>query len=293
MEHQGELRHDTYFNNKQKAKSESLIAAHIIRNPACCAHTVEKICSAVFEILNKILLGAKGEYENKFISLFEAKAGEEGALGRIEHGIPEMLPILKSVTDPISFTQKMGIFRAFGAFIIDHAAAEIKNYGFLPVGKDTDALITKYYPPHLLEHRGRSAILGNETREYRGILDKNEFELLSKEEQIKLTTPVLTNTRPLFRTFTHEIGEDGKRNAESLFVNRTFDNDLPLVATISGTATCILLCAYSLLGTLTEREKKELAIAAVGQIVGGGYHSITEVLDIAYPGLDLFQELKL
>jgi len=39
---------------------------------------------------------------------------------------------------------------------------------------------------------------------------------------------------------------------------------------------------------LSDDDERSLAKAAVAFLVGAGYHSVTEVLDVAYPGLRLF-----
>lgn len=291
VEFQGPLTHDTNFNNKQKAKAESFAAAHIINNPGCCVKTVNAISNKLLELTSK-LNSSGGEFELKLLDFIEKDTGGIGQFGRIEQGINGVLTALRSETTPITLIQKVLIMKSFGAFVIDHVSKAPANYDFLPV-ENTAALIEKNRPNSLFEIRGRSTVVRKENREDIGILDKKEFDLLSKEEKKSLLVSGLHKERLTFRTFTHEAGEDKKRNIESVFVNRTFDSDSPLVASISGSTSCIMVCADLLLPNMTANEKKEIAIAAVGFLVGGAYHSVTEVLDVAYPGLDLKQELNL
>lgn len=291
LEFQGVLQHDTNFNNKQKAKAESFTAAHILNNPSVCAKTVETISHRLLELISNSNTDG-GEFERKFLGFIEKDTGGTGQFGRVKDGISGILSALSSEINPITLVQKMLIIKSFGAFIIDHASKNPANYNFLPIGENTDALIEKNRPGVLFKVRGRSGVVSKEHREDIGILDKKEFDLLSQEEKNDLTIPGLHKERPTFRTFTHETGEDKKRNIESIFVNRTFNNDAPLVASISGSTSCILVGADLLIPDMSIKERKEIAIAAVGFLVGGGYHSATEVLDVAYPGLDLKKELN-
>ncbi|WP_338806840.1 hypothetical protein V8U11_06230 [Pseudomonas chlororaphis] len=291
MEYQGVLLHDTNFNNKQKAKDESFTALCIINNPGICAKTIETISSKLFELISNSNKSG-GKSECKLLEFIEKDTGNIEQFGQVKNGISGILSALKSETNSITFIQKMLIIKSFGAFIIDHASKSPADYNFLPINENINALIEKNRPSALFEVRGRTEVISKEYREDIGILDKKEFDLLSQEEKNALIIPGLHKVRPIFRTFTHEIGEDKKRNIESIFVNRTFNNDAPLVASISGSTSCILVGADLLVPGMLTNEKKEIAIAAVGFLVGGGYHSATEVLDVAYPGLDLKQELN-
>ncbi|MNN95146.1 hypothetical protein D3C81_2139060 [compost metagenome] len=61
-----------------------------------------------------------------------------------------------------------------------------------------------------------------------------------------------------------------------------------MLASVSGSAVCIMVGATILKPNLSDDDKKSLAKSAVAILVGGGYHTAIEVLDVAYPGLRLF-----
>lgn len=183
----------------------------------------------------------------------------------------------------------MLIIKSYGAYIIDHARKSPENFPFIfgeMKKEDVDVLVEKNRPAHLFDVRGRTGIKSKTERSDIGILDKPTFESLSRDEQEDLCISGLEKTRPLFRTFTHEADGSGYRK-ESIFVNHTFNNDLPLIGSISGSTSCILVGANMLI-EMNDEDKKALAIAATAFLVGGGYHSATEVLALAYPGLDFF-----
>ncbi|WP_024618096.1 hypothetical protein [Pseudomonas kilonensis] len=291
VEFQGELQHDTNFNNKNKARNESLAAAYIISNPDVCAKTVEVVSARLFEIVSCQDAGGN-ECVRKFFEFLEKDTGGVGQFGRVERGLAGISEALEVETDSVTLIQKMLIIKSFGAFVIDYASKSPADYGFLSVDENVSALVEKNKPVALFEVRGRSGVKAREHREDIGIMDKKEFDALESQEKEKLMVPGLAKERLTFRTFTHELDENNNRSVESVFVNRTFDSDAPLVASISGSTSCILVAADLLVPEMSEDQKKELALAAVGFLVGGGYHSATEVLDVACPGLDLERELN-
>ncbi|MNG25134.1 hypothetical protein D3C84_1099450 [compost metagenome] len=61
-----------------------------------------------------------------------------------------------------------------------------------------------------------------------------------------------------------------------------------MLASISGSTSCIMIGATILKPNLSDDDERSLAKSAVAFLVGAGYHSVTEVLGVAYPGLKLF-----
>lgn len=292
MEFRGDVQHDENFNNIQKTKLESLAAAHILNNPRMCEGAVDTVAGELSKVVSQ-LIRSTDPIRRDFMQRLQASVSAQGQFGRIEKSQTALLDVLKAELTPVTLAQKMSIIKSVGAFVIDYAARHPQDYGFLNVDKDIGALIEKHRPPELFAVRGRSAATATESRDCLGILDPKQFKGLSAAEQNALQITDLNGTRPVFRMFTHELDSHGQRTVESAFVNSAFNADQPLVASISGSASCILVCADLFAPDRSEAQSKALALAAVGFLVGGGYHSATEVLAVAFPGLDLKRELAI
>ena len=281
----GKARHDTYFNDIEKAKSESLYAAKIIRNPKEIINFINHISNS----LHGILANSKnaGDIGVKFNEYLTRVTGRNGQFGKISGGIEEINRILSDKNSlPLSFIQKVLLIKTFGAYVIDIASISPEEHSILLKGVTSEkitAAIEKYKPEALFSIRGRSAIISEEVREDIGILDKNTYKTLSDAERHFLKIDELVRKRPLFRTFINEVKNGGK--VKSPFINRTFDADNPLIASISGSAACIMVGATLLYPGLNNDDKLSLSKAAIAFLVGGGYHSATEVLNVTYPEL--------
>ncbi|MCC8414261.1 hypothetical protein J8V45_15680 [Photorhabdus laumondii] len=282
FEYQSDIKHDTNFNNKNKSLFESFAASFVLQNPSFFSGIISKI-------------DERNNFQKKLYDFIEKDTSPEGQFGRFTLGKNEILNVLQVKSDtPQLFVKKMLLIKSLGAFIIDFSSKDIGNYDFIFDGKgrEVNDIIEKNRPTNLFKVRGRTNIKSSQHRSDIGILDTPTFDSLTEEQKSFLTIPELTKRRPLFRTFTHELDAEDKRVVESVFVNRTFDCDSPLIGSVSGSTSCVLVAADILFPDMTMVERKKLAIATFAFLVGGGYHSATEVFDVAYPGLDLNKEIE-
>ncbi|MCP2067690.1 RHS repeat domain-containing protein [Pseudomonas laurylsulfatiphila] len=281
--------HDTSFNNIEKAKRESFFAAGLIRNPG----SVSGVISGLSRKIHDIVLDAERAPEGaSFISFLEKDTGGEGQYGRISGGIGAIKSVLAddAAMTPVTFAQKMLLIKSYGAYIIDHASLAPDQHRLIlngAIGEEVTSYLSKYRPDDLFEKRGRTGVISKAVRHDSGILDSETFASLSHDEKNFLLIPGLSKDRPLFRTFIHEWHE-GSVVSTSPFVERTFNKDAPMIASISGSTSCIMVGSSLLAPSMGENDRESLAKSAVAFLVGGGYHSATEVLDVAYPGLRLF-----
>ncbi|WP_256357857.1 RHS repeat-associated core domain-containing protein [Pseudomonas sp. PDM28] len=289
VEFHGVPRHDTNFNNIEKAKKETFYAVSLIRNPASVSGTISELSLK----LNDLILTVESDPRSSpLLADLVARASGEEEYGKISGGISEIKSILSSDAplSPVSFIRKVQTLKNYGAYIVDHASKAIDEHEFMlngMSGKDVSSLMSWYMPGDLFNKRGRTGITKKERRYDSGILDNETFSSLSDSEKEFLIVPGLSRVRPLFRTFIHER-DGGEIISTSPFVNRSFDNDSPMLASISGSTSCIMIGATILKPNLSDDDERSLAKAAVAFLVGAGYHSVTEVLDVAYPGLRLF-----
>lgn len=287
------LRHDTNFNNIQMAIKESLFSAEFIRHPPPdTLNAINDLCERLQNVMSSAINA--GDTGNEFREFLKKDTGIDGQFGQITGGIEEMNRILRNKEiDPRVFVQKILMIKSFGAYIIDIASKKPQGNEFIFANSskgDVDRLIKKYRPNDLFDVRGRSTNKQNRNkyREDIGILDEPTLRstLLSESQRESLIIPGLSKKRLVFRTFTHEV-IDGER-IEVPFVNRTFDKDLPLIGAVSGSTSCIMVGSNILYPDMSDKDRQALAKSAVAFLVGGGYHSATEVLDVAYPNLNIY-----
>ncbi|WP_157798831.1 hypothetical protein [Serratia marcescens] len=182
------------------------------------------------------------------------------------------------------------LIKSLGAFIIDHASKNPAKFRFL-FKYDPDHLtrvIQNNMPVDLFTVRGRSNIVSNSYRDDIGILDSEVFERLGVKLKNILTINGLTKNRPLFRTrISPKLA-----NGCPAFVERMFDRDNPLVASISGSTSCIFTAADVLDDKLTQSQLDQITLAAIALFVGGGYHSVHEVINIRSPHLNYIASIE-
>ncbi|WP_256577506.1 RHS repeat-associated core domain-containing protein [Pseudomonas sp. R37(2017)] len=289
VEFHGVPRHDTNFNNIEKAKKETFYAVSLIRNPASISGAISELSLKLHDLI--LTMESDPRSLPLLTNLVDRASGEE-EYGRVSGGISEIKSILGSDAplSPVSFIRKVQTLKNYGAYVVDRASKAIDEHAFMLNGasaKDVSSLMSWYMPGDLFNKRGRTGIKKKERRDDSGILDKETFSALSDDEKGFLIVPGLSRVRPLFRTFIHER-DGGEVISTSPFVNRTFDNDSPMLASISGSTSCIMIGATILKPNLSDDDERSLAKAAVAFLVGAGYHSVTEVLDVAYPGLNLY-----
>ncbi|MBJ9697682.1 hypothetical protein [Burkholderia cenocepacia] len=279
---------DTNFNNIEEAKRETFFAAKLIKEPQEVWDTVQDLSKRLFDIIS--LSGSAEGAGRMFREFLEGDTGKDGQFGRILGGIDEINRILlDDKIESIAFVKKMLLIKSFGAYIIDKSPQKSSDSNFIfknAGGVNVDSLIDKFKPNHLFFTRGRIDSEKRERRDDIGILDISTFKSLDGDDRSRLLISGLEKTRPIFRTLTH-VKENGKL-VEAPFVNRTFDKNRPLIGAISGSTSCIMVGSNVLHPDMDDEGRKALAKSSVAFLVGGGYHSATEVLDVAYPGLKIY-----
>ncbi|WP_223534868.1 RHS repeat domain-containing protein [Pseudomonas sp. GL-B-16] len=289
VEFHGAPRHDTNFNNIEKAKAETFYAATIIRNPASVAGIISELSKKLHGLVSSIEGDPRAA---DFFNFWLGRALNVGEYGEISGGLNEVKNILSddAPLEPVSFANKVRLIKDFGAYLITRGSGSLDEHAFMLNGANSQQVssaISRYMPDNLFGKRGRTGIIREERRDESGILDKETFSLLSDDEKEFLLIPGLSRIRPQVRTFIHERVE-GEIISTAPFIERSFDNDLPIIGSVSGSAACIMVGATVLKTNLSEDDKRSLAKSAVAFYVGAGYHSATEVLDVAYPGLKLY-----
>jgi len=234
-EFQNKLAHDRNFNNIEKTAQECWAAAVILRNSSVFGDTVYKLCDK----FRSIWLENNNSEEFKFfVRKIEEDVDIDGQFAKIaKQDIASVLS--SSEYSAEMFVRKIQLIKSMGTFIIDYAIQDAQKYAFLfkhntsPVAK----IKQRNRPDSLFRVRGRSGVLSKSYREDVGILDKAVFDQLDPKLKKILTINGLTKIRPLFRTrISHKL-PDGS----PAFVERMFDRDNPLLASISGsTATSLL-----------------------------------------------------
>jgi hypothetical protein len=282
LEFRKAVRHDTNFNNIEKVRKETFFAATLIRNPESVWGLIGDLCERLLEVISHSRGSPSG---SQFIAFLEKDTGLAGQFGRITGIIQiEMVLSCKRVSS-VLFVQKILLLKSFGAYIIDFAIKSPHEHGFMfGVAGDehVNFLINKFRPPSLFAVRGRTGIKSNTHRDDIGIMDEQQFSALENKEFLLIDG--LSKSRPLFRTFTHQAINGVA--IEAPFVSRTFDKDLPLIGAVSGSTSCIMVGAHTLKSDIDDDANRVLAKCAVAFLVGGGYHSATEVIDVACPGYD-------
>jgi|GEM_PF-886578 len=285
-EFRGKLLHDRNFNSIPKTVQESWGAAVILRNASVFGDTIYKLSAALAKIWLK---NNNSEAYVFFTNKIEADVDKEGQFARIfKQDIASTL--LSSEHSAEIFSRKILLIKSLGAFIIDHAIKDIDKFSFLfkhnsmPVTR----IIQKNKPEDLFTVRGRSGVMSNTYREDIGILDAEIFDKLDGKLKKILTINGLTKMRPQFRTrISHKL-----ENGGPAFVERMFDRDNPLIASISGSTTCIFTAADILDDTLTQSQLDQITLAAIALFVGGGYHSVNEIINIRSPHVNYIDNIE-
>jgi len=285
-EFQNKLAHDRNFNNIEKTVQESWAAAVILRNANVFGETVYKLCGKLKRIWSE-------NNNSEEFAFFKKKVEEDvdidGQFARISR--QDITSVLLSAEYSAEmFVRKIQLLKSMGTFIIDHAIHDAGKYAFLfrnnasPVEK----IKQRNRPDSLFTVRGRSGVLSKTYREDIGILDKATFDQLDPKLQKILTINGLTKIRPLFRTrISHKLA-DGSR----AFVERMFDRDNPLLASISGSTADIFIAAEVLDDKLSQSQLDQLTLSAIALIVGGGYHAMHEVINIRSPHLNVIASIE-
>jgi len=289
VEFHGVPRHDTNFNDIEKVKAETFYAVTIIRNPASVSGTIMELSKKLHGLVSTIEDDPRAA---DFFKFWLGRALNLGEYGEISGGLNEVKNILfdDAPLKPVSFANKVRLIKDFGAYLINYGSGSLDEHAFMLNGvhsQEVSSAISRYMPDSLFGKRGRTGIIREERRDESGILDKETFSSLSDNEKEFLLIPGLSRIRPQVRTFIHERVH-GKIVSTAPFIERAFDSDSPIIGSISGSAACIMVGATVLKSNLSEDDRQSLAKSAVAFYVGAGYHSATEVLDVAYPGLKLF-----
>lgn len=285
-EFQGKLVHDRNFNNIEKTVQESWAAAVILRNAPVFGETIYILCAK----FAKIWLKNNGsEAFNFFAKEVEENVDATGQFARVfKQDITSNL--LSSEYSAEIFAKKILLVKAMGEFIINHAINDAGKYTFLfkdnvpPVAK----IVQRNRPDSLFTVRGRSGVMSNTYREDIGILDQAVFSQLDPKLQKILTINGLTKNRPLFRTrISHKLAD-----GSPAFVERMFDRDNPLLASISGSTACLFTAADVLDDTLSQSQLDQITLSAIALFVGGGYHSVHEIINIRSPHLNIMASIE-
>lgn len=280
------LLHDRSFNNIQKTIQESWAAAVILRNAIVFGETIYKL-SGVFA---KIWLKKSGSEAFAFFTKkIEDDVDKNGQFARVfKQDITATL--LSSEYSAEIFSRKILLIKSLGAFIFDHAIKDPGKFAFLFEHNATPAakIIQNNKPDDLFTVRGRSGVMSNAYREDIGILDKDVFSQLDPKLQKILTINGLTKNRPLFRTrISHKLADGGPA-----FVERMFDRDNPLIASISGSTSCIFTAADVLDDKLSQFQLDQITLSAIALLVGGGYHSVHEIINIRSPHINVIASIE-
>ncbi|STQ90211.1 hypothetical protein [Iodobacter fluviatilis] len=294
MEFISKIKHDENFNNNSKTLKESWAAALILKNPRVFSDTVNKVLKKIDSFYPLGMGLSAGEQD------FKTRMGDDvskiGQFARIERN--EIASIFKNeCDDSVTFTKKILLVKAFGAFLIDFVLKKPDFYGFLNAGNNDlsstiSSSLKKYKIDEFFDVRGRTGNIKYTPRNDLGITDEKQLNSFTAEMKDFLLMPDLAHDRPLFRTRLQDKSASRGGIELSPFVNSQFDEDNPLIGAISGSTCCIMVAANVLCPDLSENEKNDLAIAAVALLVGGGYHSVNEVLSVASPNMNLQEEIK-
>jgi len=263
MEFFSNPRCDENFNNKNKVITQSFFSKTILSDP----DTFGKEASELTKTLSSLI---KDNANDTFLTeSISTDVSKEGQFGRLPNNMDEIVEILNTDTkDPINFAQKMTALKSFGDYLTKCVTNKEDEPTFLSNDdkKQLKSLLKKYRPDALFAERGRSGVISKTHREDIGILDKKNLQNKSA-----FLIDGLSKERPLFRT----------SSSISPYVDSNVKKDSPLIGSVSGSTACIFLAADFLENNL---DVKSLSLATAAFLVGGGYHSETEVMDIVMPG---------
>ncbi|AUI88017.1 hypothetical protein BS333_16720 [Vibrio azureus] len=296
------INHDTQFNNRFSSLQESVASATILKNPEKFSSGINAVSKNMADMLEKLSVDSNKEHQF-LVSEIVKSVSKEGQFGKAHvKDKDDVIKILKSDSDNTStFLQKILIVRSLGAFMIDHATKDESKYEFLKEHNNNDIknILVKYEDSNLFGKRisngqpgpgtleagirGRTSAIEGKTEKNRtdiGIMDKKDYESLPLTLKRDLDGgESMGKDRLFFRTkIMNEIDKDKGIKVASPFVKRTFESDKPLIASISGSTVCINLASEFMLPSY---DKESVNVAAYSFLVGGGYHSGTEVLDVA------------
>jgi hypothetical protein len=282
LEFHSQPKHDENFNEITKSIEESWAAAIILKNPEIFGVEVYELSVNLAKIIKE------NPEQVFFIKVIADDVSRPGQFARIKRDTGDILTVLESKSmEPIVFAQKILLLKAFGAYVIDHARHNPSDNLFISPYKNIDyeSLILKYRPDSLFHTRGRTDIKCKTERHDIGIMsEKTSLNLRNPEH---FTIAGLSKERPLFRTFI----SDKSSGKTASFIERTFDKDEPLIGAISGSTSCIMV-GFEILKK-TDLDSINIALSAAGFLVGGGYHSQAEVMEIALPGMTMHDGIKM
>lgn len=273
--------HDTNFNNTKKTIEESWAASVILKNPEYFGDSIYELAGSLAKII------IDNPNESFFLKTISDDASKLGQFARVDPCRDEMIKVLESGSKtPELFAKKILLIKSFGAYIIDHAQKRPDEHKFITTSRGTDLqdLVLKWRPSDIFETRGRTGVKSKAERYDIGIMDKNTLSNIKDPEHFKIQG--LSKERPLFRTFIND--KSSGRSAE--FIEKTFDRDEPLVGAVSGSTSCIMVASELL--KKGQIDNKQLALSASAFLVGGGYHSQAEVMQIACPGMTMHDGIR-
>ena len=273
-------KHDTNFNNTKKTIEESWAASVILKNPEYFGDSIYELAGS----LAKIIKGNPNE--SFFLKTISDDVSRLGQFARVEHDRDEIIKVLESGSKtPELFAKKILLIKSFGAYVIDHAQKSPDEHKFITTrSTDLQSLVSKWRPSDTFETRGRTGVKSKTERDDIGIMDKNTLSNIKEPEHF--TIQGLSKERPLFRTFIN----DKSSGKSALFIEKTFDRDEPLVGAISGSTSCIMVASELL--KKGQIDNKQLALSASAFLVGGGYHSQAEVMQIACPEMTMHDGIR-
>lgn len=280
------IQHDRNFNNIQKTIKESWAAAIILRNSSVFGEPIYKLSKLLSNIWLKNINTKEFSF---FVEKIVADVGKNGQFASVKkHEIGYILS--SSVYSAEIFSKKILLIKAFGAFIIDHAIKKPDSFKFLfkHGNQNLDRIIQHNKPDELFAVRGRSGVLSQTYRKDIGILDSDVFDRLDVKLRNILTINKLTKNRPLFRTRI----SDKLANGNPAFVERMFDLDNPLIASISGSTSCIFIASDVLDDRLKQSQLDQITLSAIALFVGGGYHSVNEIINIRSPHINYISMIE-
>lgn len=285
-EFQNKLVHDSNFNNIEKTVQESWAAAVILRNAHVFGDTIYMLSAKFARVW---LNNNNSEAFNFFVKKVEADVDTDGQFARIsKQDIPSVLVSAEYSAE--MFARKILLIKSMGAFIIDHGIKDAEKYAFLFKHNTSPAakIVERNRPEGLFTVRGRSDVKSKAYREDIGILDQAVFSQLDPKLQQILTINGLTKNRPQFRTrISHKLAD-----GSPAFVERMFDRDNPLIASISGSTSCIFTAADVLDDKLSQSQIDQITLCAIALFVGGGYHSVHEIINIRSPHLNVITSIE-
>ena len=93
FEYRVDIKHDTNFNNSEKAKSESFSAARVLKNPDLFGKIADKLSTKLHDLICKI--DNTNYFAMDFIKFMEKDTSPDGQFGRIIGGKDEIIKVLE------------------------------------------------------------------------------------------------------------------------------------------------------------------------------------------------------